>query len=439
MIQSAKQELFMGNTKHYCELMFASGNFDLAVAASPAVSVNFWIEMMKNRAKLFDKNNDAANCLLAIGNVDGAIENLNDDKDFNSAFLISAASIRNSFKFEIRDSHPQTFSIKRPYIDTTFDHADVFNEYRTGHAMAKKYLENGQIYFASAAYLSVGDIVNAEIVLLVHGETPSAFILDSLTKTKNRKVLEKFVMLAVQTGINKENIFKIFQSQEDEEIKKRVVLSLPFSSSSERESFYDQNGLKKPSEYIDGQSEVEKLHFLLLSGNQIEASNFVISFAKDNLKTNYADVEEMIRLFELTYIDSNMNDKNLFSIISLSLYFAIYRALWKGYVKVLKRLQSKFSECVLKNNIDFMKDRIEETNKAIQLFNKPDNVKRINYVGFKYLNTKSIGEKLNQELILGKQYTLEDNTTKMDMEEALMWFDLTPFSPLTLKVKRCII
>lgn len=439
MIHCAKQDLFMGDAKSYCELMFASGNFDLAVAAAPAVSVKFWMEMMKNRAKLFDSKNDFANCMLAIGDVDTAIESLNTTSEYNSAFLISAAQTnKESFKFEIRDSHPQTFSIKRPYIDLQFNHADIFNEYRTGHAMAESHLKKGQIYLASASYLSVGDVTNAELLLMIHGETPSAFLLDSITKTGNQKVRERFASLSIQSGIDKETVMNMFSNENDLDLKKRIILSFDFTSPSERENFFVKNGLQKPSEYSGGETLLEQLHNLLLSGKSNEACEFIISQAKENMKTNFIEIEDMVKLIELVNLNS-VSEKVYFSIVSLSLYFAIYRAIWKGYKKVLKKLQTKFSECASKSQSDFLKNFVNETNKAIQLSEKSTDEYRILYTGFNYLNPKSVGQSFDRNTMLGKQYYMDDKRSSMDLEEALMWFDLTPFSPLNLKVKHYVV
>lgn len=187
LIQSARLELYSGNAKHYCEMMFATGEFDLAVAAAPAVSVNFWIEMMKNRAKLFDDENQVANYQLLIGDAYGAMKTLVQSNDSDKAFLVSAAQNKNSFKFLISDTKVQTFSPFRPYIDKRFLESELFIEYRTASARAKQCLKEGKVFLAAASYLSISDITSAEFCLLKHGQTVAAFLLDSLTKTGNQK------------------------------------------------------------------------------------------------------------------------------------------------------------------------------------------------------------------------------------------------------------
>jgi hypothetical protein len=91
MQEAAKLELYMGNVKRYCELMFAAGEFDLAIAAAPAVSVRFWSEMVKNRAKLYDDANDIANCYLVNSQVDEAVSVLLNSGMGDKAFLCAAA------------------------------------------------------------------------------------------------------------------------------------------------------------------------------------------------------------------------------------------------------------------------------------------------------------------------------------------------------------
>lgn len=433
LIQAAKLELFIGDVKHYCEMMFATGEFDLAVAAAPAVSVNFWIEMMKNRAKLFDDDNQIANYQLLIGDAYGAMDTLMKTNHSDKAFLVSAAQNTDSFKFITMSTPKGTFYPFRPYIDRHFDDPELFNEYRTASTRADHCLKEGKIYLAASSYLSVGDVVSAEFCLLKHGQTATAFLIDSITKLNNPKVREKFTMLCIQFGLKKE----IFGHLTEEE-KKKYVVALRFKTAEKKETFFRLIGLKKPAQYFGGETGTEKLSNLLLSGKQTKACEFVINAFKSKIRSDYSGVEDLIKLIELADL-SLVDDKFYFPIVSISLYFAIYRAIWKGYQKIFNLLQAKFSCCVNKYEIKWLNNFVTETKNAVDMFKKSDDCSRIYYDGYEYLNPKPVGESYDDFTMYGKEYYLEDGVTTLSMEEALMWFDLTPFSPLTFRYRHYIV
>ncbi|OHS97246.1 hypothetical protein TRFO_09489 [Tritrichomonas foetus] len=433
MVQSAKLELFMGNAKHYSELMFTTGEFDLAVAAAPAVSVRFWSEMMKNRAKLFENQNDIANYQLLIGDVNGAIDTLVNANETDKAFLVAAAQKRSAFQYTENEVNRQVPQKKRQYIDKLFEDPSLFIEYITASERAKQCLEEGQVYIAAAAFLSIGDVVSAEFCLMQHGQTAAAFLLDLLTKTNNPTIRGRFAMLCIQSGAKRE-LFKYLTDDE----KLKFAIAVNFKTPNARSAFYSEYGLRPPSEYSGGETDYEKLHNLLLAGKINEACEFMVATATEKMKTHYCEVEEMVKLIEIANLNE-AEENNYFSIVCLSLYFGMYRAIWKGYRKIFKHLQARFADNVKQHNIEWAKDLIVETKKAIELFEKMNNPSRLYYVGYKYLNARQIGVAYKQSSMYGRQYYLEDGMTTMSMEETLMWFDSTPFSPLTFKVRHYVI
>ena len=437
MTNSAKLELFMGNPKHFCELMFTTGDFDMAVAASPAVSVNFWREMMKNRAKLFENENDIANYQLIIGDVDGAIETLIKADEINKAFLVSAAMRKETFKFDITSSKITIEPKSRPYIDTEFTDPTAFIEYLAASERASQCLKEGQVYLAASAFLSIGDVLSAEMCLLKHGQNASAYLLDLLTKTNYAPVKEKFYMLCIQSGSKKE-LFKYLNAEE----KEKFAIALSFKTPEKKEQFYSENGLNSIKEYQDkvqkSKTDLEKLHNLLLSGNLDKACEFMISTAQNKTKTNYPEVEEMVKLIEIADL-SKAKDTNIYSIAFLSMYFGFYRAIWKGYTKIIKYMQTKITNIASSHKLDWAKSFVEDTKKALSLFDKNKDNCRIYYVGYQYLNAKPIGYPYSQSTMYGKQYYLEDGITTLGMEEALMWFECTPYSPLTFQARHYVI
>lgn len=434
LIEAAKLELFMGNPKHYCEMIFASGDFDLAVSAAPAVSVNFWIEMMKNRAKLYDDGDEEkARIKLLIGDIEGAVDTLIEQNRSTDAFLIHAAKNKGAFNFTPKPVTHQTIVSKHPYIDTVYSNNDLYTEYKMASKQAKQCLMKGQIDCAASAYLSVSDVVSAEMRLLRHGETASAFLLDALTDTKNPIVREKFALMTIQSG-SKKKLFEVLTEDE----KKKFVVAIHFANETKREEFFTKVGLKKPAEYdVPGQNDYEKVHNFLLAGKQNEACEFVLS-KLDGLSSHFCEIEDLVKLLQIADL-SNATENLRFSIASLSVYFGIYKALWKGYKKILDKLQNSLASCIKSHNLSSLSQLANETQTAISLSKEKMEVAQLYYVGYDFLNVQKVGTGYKAASKYGKQYTLEDGVTKMNMEEALMWFDVTPFSPLSLNVRHYII
>ena len=489
MVQNAKLELFMGNPKKYCEYMFTAGDFDLAVAASPAVSVTFWVEMMKNRMKLLEDEDQIADYNLAIGNSDKAIDELMKAKMADKAFLIAAAKKQGSFNLKslknpnkdpkqspkLSGQKSKSISELKPkdenkiseivpnlsmnlidnvlpstvdeqlhkqstfsYIDSLFQSPAKWIEYKTASEWAKQCLKEGKIYLAAAAYLSIGDVVSCEYCLLKHGQLSTAIYVDLITKTKLLKVFDKFAMCAILNGLEKE-----FFSMEHLDVaeKERYVIGIRFNSIEERTTFYSSIGISTPEQYLASSSSnsYDKLHKILLSGKINEGIDFFLEKAKE--MEDFCEVKDMTKLIEMINFDE-VEDQRFLSIVVFSLYFAIYEAVYRGYKRIIYKMQDKLSNIVKNNNFDWGVKYVDETRKLINLIGELSNVTSINdsqariySAGFNFLNPQPLGTPFVPTLMYGNLFILEDGKTKLTMEEALMWFGLTPFSPVTLREK----
>jgi WD40 repeat protein len=431
MIQAAKLELCMGNVKHYCELMFAAGEHDRAVACAPAVSYGFWSEMVKNRAKLYESPDDIAREYLFIGAVDDALSLLLKSDMTDKAFLLAAAQRKGSFQSSTKPCPQQKVTVEYPYIDTVFTNAKLFDEYATASERARHHLKEGEIYYAAASYLSIGDVVTAELLLLRLGQTSTAFLIDSVTGLKNRQVREKFAMFALQSGI-KESVFQKLETDE----KERIVIALSFPSIDARESFYQSIGLRTVAEYRQasvGAAPFQRLHYLLLAGDTSPAVVFFINFVQLDLNfaTKFMEIRDMTKLVELANLDGTDAVK-LTQVVCLSLYFACYAAAWKGYARIFKRLGDRILALSQGTSNAWFAPFAVEAVRALKLFDRPDGEVRLYAVGHRFLNTRTLGNSFPSDQKYGKLYFLEDGASYISMEGALMWFELTPFSPVTL-------
>jgi hypothetical protein len=243
-------------------------------------------------------------------------------------------------------------------------------------------------------------------------------------------------MLTLQTGIN-DSIFEILEEDE----KMRIVTARSFGNPEERESFYKTIGLKTINEYRQASVNAEplqRLHYLLLAGDVLDAVSFFINFVKQYLGIKFVEIREMIKLLELADLDC-LNPNDLTQVVCISLYFACYGAVWKGYAKIFKKLQDRMLEISRNDSAAWFTTFALEAVQAIDRFNTPKNEAHIYAVGHRFLNSRSLGHSFDPAQKYGKLYYLEDGKSFCTMDGALMWFDLTPFSPISIGSRHYIL
>lgn len=436
MMKAAKLELYMGNLKHYCELLFAMGEFDQAVAAAPGVSHKFWSQLMKKRAKLFDRPTDKANCLLVNGQAEKAIDVLLESDHTEKAFLIAAAVKSGCFQTAVKKVPEKKKSFEHPYIDRTFQDPRLYLEYRAASERAHFYLSEGKIYMAAIAFLSIGDVISAQRLLIRHGQIFAAFIIDSITQAKDRKTQEKFAMLGIQSNSTSG------VSECDISLKKRLVLAIKFETEDERRDYYLSIGLEEPEKYRKD-SEItkdpaERIHLLMLAGERRMAIHLYADFMQVNLKRNFAAARDLTKIMELANLE-NLDVSLVGEVVCMSLYFAGYEALWKGYRCIYAKIPERMSDIVDSLALLWIKQYADELTNAMIIMGTPRNHTKTNSAGMRFLNSQKLGVPYNPATMYGKQYYLEDGATTLTMEEALTWFEVTPFSPLTLGTRHYVI
>jgi hypothetical protein len=438
MIAAAKLELYMGNVKRYCELMFASGEYDRAVAAAPAVSYGFWSEMVKQRAKLRDNPNDVANCMLTTGQVDAAIDLLLGSGSTDSAFLVAAAARNGAFKVNVSNSAEPKEKVERPYIDREFTDGRVYLEYKTASARAHASLVEGAIYPAAAAFLSIGDVVSAVSLLIKHGQTVTAYMIDRITNAQVPQASRRLYMLCIQSGLVEELLTSLSGAVA---IKEEVAIALPFKNPSMRESLFKRFELKSPDEYaaLAGSAMgVKQLQLLVLAGKKREAAAAFLETARGTLRSSFVEMRDLTKWIETANLD-DLEEDVLGQIVGVSLYFAIYEAMWKGYKRIMRSLVETFQGLASKPAAKWLAPFLPEIEKVASIVKNDPSESRIYSVGHTFLNVVNLGTGYDPLVKYGKQYYLDNGTSKLKMEEALMWFDVTPYSPANLKVRHYIV
>ena len=183
---------------------------------------------------------------------------------------------------------------------------------------------------------------------------------------------------------------------------------------------------------------MERIHLLLLAGERRMAVHLYVDFIQENIETNFTAARELTKLMELANLE-NLDCSLIGEVVCMSLYFAGYEALWKGYDRVYNKIPERMSEIADMLALLWVKKYAEELTNAMIIMGRPRNRTKTYSFGERFLNTQKLGVPYRKSTMYGKQYYLEDGATTMPMEEALTWFELTPFSPLTLGTRHYVI
>jgi WD40 repeat protein len=190
MAAAARLELLAGNRKRYCELLFAAGEVDKALAGAASVSVRFWQELTRKRLKLYTSQNSIANGLSLIGERFQAAHCLVQGGQYADALLVAAAArSRRYLKIETVNSIPPA-NEGRPYVNRTFENNEDLSEYSIASQLSATFLASGHIMRAASALLSVGDVDSACHLLVRNGEFLAALYLDRTFNLENWRVAE---------------------------------------------------------------------------------------------------------------------------------------------------------------------------------------------------------------------------------------------------------
>jgi hypothetical protein len=420
--------LRMGDMRLYCERLFELGEYDRSVAAAPAVSHEFWLEMMRKRAKVFDSPTGRANALILCGRPEQAVELLLESGKGEAAFLTAAAQRTNDFGWD------HTVRTRRQRIVCEKTHE--WEQYRVAAAKARWQLNAGQLYPAAMTLMSVSDVTGAEFLLLRHGQTATAFLVDRLREANVWEVQKRFAMMGIQLGF-REEVFSVL----DGPGKLEIVIAVCFPDFPARVAFYREIGLEHPREYATSTSTYnrrELLHRLLLTGQTLSAVCFFLTFARANLATDFCEVRELALVMEVANLES-LAVPMVNQVVCIALYFAAYQAIWKGYAKIFGLLESRilaFAQQI--ESPSWFAPFADEAILALRTFDGAGNEARLFPVGHRLLRPIQFGSS-HRPPNSDAYYFSDDLAMSLSLEEALMWFDLTPCSPFDQHVRHYIV
>jgi WD40 repeat protein len=465
VIDAAELSLKSGDVKRYCELMFLAGEHDLALSAAPAVSYNFWQALMLARAQMQRGTQEAADLMLLAGKPREAISTMLDMRKFESAMLI-AASLRDT------EFVPRTKSVfnrtpppqELPFIQTEFNRPDDFQTYSVASKRALRFAREGKPLLSAASLLSVGDVIGAAWRLLHCGELVWAVEINRCLEDQDEQINLVFQQYCLCNGV--EGCYASFVPR----VRRKLIGLVVFTNDEARDAFYKNYEMKTVAEFdLEAKKArgIARVQFLILAGKSLEAA----VFAAQNLKALICDKDafdfcEAFRFLESVHYIRFTNCKEMRTVVALSYYLGVYQALWRGYDSIIEKLVESCERIIIQDGIEWLKPKLREMkivacltlskrdvaygkyysrnvlgqSQAMEGLQKlPDGP---GWEGGSTVQTRGtgvvpidVGCTLYTSFCSGKEVhgnicLLEDGKTAMSSEEAVMWHDVTPFSPL---------
>jgi hypothetical protein len=252
-----------------------------------------------------------------------------------------------------------------------------------------------------------------------------------------------------------------------------MVPLIPFRNDEERNAFYARHGMKTTTDYLGEAKKVRgfpRALFLILAGKITEAATYAVQCLKVTLSApafDFADAFKFVELIQDVHIDNLEVDPIWKQVIALSYYFASYNAMWRRFAPIVGSLVSALEMIVGEADIDWLRPRIPEVKLAAVLTvaswnigNGKELAEKLNVIceldgfdeslrvdGGSTVKPRSMGvvpvdlsqvdpqSTVSGTTIVNGAFVLEDEKSTIAWEEALMWFSLTPFSPLASHAK----
>ena len=450
LIEAADLCLNSGNVKRYCELLFVAGEYEKALAAAPGVSYAFWQNLMMMRSDMLKGSEQSAQLALVAGNTEAAVNKLIALKEFDSAQLIIASLRDHTFTPKSKSYRAKTQEVKPgDYCQEDFAEPADITAYKVASRNARNYLNDGKPLLAAAAFMSIGDILSAQWTLMHSGNIIWAKVISTCSQHPS-PIDDAFVEYCVLHGALDLIINKISKRK-----LRSLIPLINFSDDRERDAFYMKHGIGSVLQYSkDGNTShgPKKVEALLLAGKPEEAQAAAITLIKPLLTSdhwNYMKVREILALVQ------NVKEP-IPEIVAVSYICGIYTAMWMGYHTIIKRMVDDVTS--IAESVDWLQPRLREIQicNALTLAAKSHVIPSDNFceataalqaytAGVDGGSTvKSNGTNIvpvdidavtrisycTNTRIEGNYFILEDGKSAISDDEALMWFEVTPFSPL---------
>lgn len=421
-IEAAKIELSLGNIKGYCELMFCAGEYAKATAAAPAVSYEFWREMCKAYSDILEDKDEIANVNIAMGDIENALEYIDNIDDKFSVSVASCTGAYNSIVERVDRGELQFDS--STYIDLTFE-TDKYNEYRIASSRCNFYLKQGQIVLGACSYLAIGDVISATRVLNRSALSEISYIISKIINIKDLPTIKKFLRVCSLydneiTLLRKLNL-KVSELEE-------VVGIIFVNTRTDLDIIYDGFDMEKTDEYIRKQAKdtFTSIKYQICSARYDDAVNMYITQTKVLIIRTDLDLASIDELSNLvTMINPKNLSQNVISeLVAITTCLGFYKAIFRSYFILLDIIYSNIE--FMKNNLKlpYLQDFLDIIKPIKAIFSNKASAK-IYSIGCKYHNSMTTRH-WDKSIPYGQSYYYDQH--KLPYEYALMWADIIPYS-----------
>lgn len=380
-IEAAKEELRSGNIRRYCELMMSAGETKKALAAAPAVSAEFWKDMVSQSLENFEPKEQIA-LSVAIGDIETAVENCDDYQD---KMLLSVAGINGLIKKpEIAAVDNKMTEQTFKYMDLQFQNNDLYLAYSIASKKAKKLLKEGEVVMAGCCYLSIGDVGKACHLLVRHGAPLVAYFVDKIVGSKLEIVKNSISrLLMLSTGLRK----------------------LPDTYEEFVKSFSNYYNFDPLDVY---QQNVQ--NFITASKQMMQEEEF-----------DFCQLESLFKLIENVPVKYSNDDAPY--IVFFSLILSFYKAYWRKYFVILPKIVEKATFFAQKIGQDWTEKCLNPCRNMLEIVRNFKS-KTIESIGRKSHNSSNYTQ-LHSFVASGQPYICDKKV--ISYEFALMWAEVSPY------------
>ena len=337
IVAAAHLEILSGRIEHGCDLLFAAGEHDKALAIAPAVSYEYWQQMMRDRAFICQTPAGRARSLFLCGDYDSATEVLAHAELFSSAFLI-AATKRVKKPLAVKEVRSREAKQLGPLLlfDEDFNSNDSYCMYLVAKSEASQHLSQHKIYRAASAFLSIGDINSAFQILFQNGEFEAAWNLDQGFQMKNEKIglysmrnMQKYNFSVASLN----ELARMFRNR-PESLKWKFVPMIRFASQEQLDQFFEVIELPKPKTLVSdklGPPIIQKMYHLCLDCDHSNAIDIGLQELKVQFKQPMWDFkycQAICRFLELIWSEVRLVRRE---VMVVSYYLGAYEAMWNGH------------------------------------------------------------------------------------------------------------
>lgn len=420
LVQAANISLHCGDIKKYCELMFEAGERSKALMAAPAVSAEFWADMISKSAEMEENPKLKLAYLLASGKTHEAVNSLAESGDLQDAMLVSCAGEQGCFKQKIVQNEVKQSSTDKLPFEFTFTEEDRLRERQIGYKRSMNDLKAGKLYLAAADLLSVGDVESAILQLFNCGELIAAMYLNKMFEMPVDVVTTEFALLVINRGIQYDAL-KSFPKK----VLNLVFNTIKFETDEEREKAMNDLGIEIPTD-DSIESQIKKL---LAKRDVSEAVKVAVDFIVPEIqktKFDFCLLDSLVKLFEIEDL-SKIEDELKTDIILCDYILCLYKSMWYGYDRQFPRLMKVINN--LGQSRPWCAKMITQLGAMSAYVPKSPNA-TVNCVSSDVLNVLLVGYEYFNDLKYGPLMRLDDMETDISVMAMLEWKRMTRFSPL---------